>query len=76
MRAGRVAVREVVRGLLLDSDHLDIKAEVLLFAAQRRSRLRGGPTRAEGEWVISDRTYYSSLAYQGRARGVGMGLGT
>lgn len=65
---------EVVRGLLLDSDHLDIRAEVLLFAAQRAVLASEvvRPALEGGEWVISDRTYYSSLAYQGRARGVGM----
>jgi dTMP kinase len=29
------------------------------------------PALTSGAWVISDRTYYSSIAYQGRARGLG-----
>ncbi|HEU4320437.1 MAG TPA: dTMP kinase [Acidimicrobiia bacterium] len=64
---------EAVRGLLLDSESLDDWAEVFLFAAQRSELAREvvEPALAEGSWVISDRTYYSSIAYQGRARGLG-----
>lgn len=70
---GGTAVGEVVRGLLLDSESLDARAEALLFAAQRAELAAGviAPALARGEWVISDRTYYSSIAYQGRARGLG-----
>lgn len=70
---GGTTVGEVVRGLLLDSKSLDVRAEALLFAAQRAELASGmiAPALAKGEWVISDRTYYSSIAYQGRARGLG-----
>ena len=70
---GGTAVGEVVRGLLLDSESLDVRAEALLFAAQRAELAAGvvAPALSEGKWVISDRTYYSSIAYQGRARGLG-----
>jgi dTMP kinase len=62
--------------LLLDSDHVDPWAEVLLFAAQRAQLVRDVVTPAleRGAWVISDRSYYSSIAYQGRARGLGVDL--
>ena len=59
--------------LLLDREHVDPWAEVLLFAAQRAQLAREvvAPALESGVWVISDRTYYSSIAYQGRARGMG-----
>ncbi len=70
---GGTALGEVVRGLLLDSDQVDPWAEVLLFAAQRAQLAREvvAPALERGAWVVSDRTYYSSIAYQGRARRMG-----
>lgn len=70
---GGTAVGEAVRSLLLDSESLNVWAEVFLFAAQR-AELAGeiiAPALEAGTWVVSDRTYYSSIAYQGRARGLG-----
>ncbi len=70
---GGTPLGEVVRGLLLDSDRLDRWAEVFLFAAQRAELATEviRPALDVGTWVVSDRTYYSSIAYQGRARGLG-----
>ncbi len=70
---GGTPLGESLRALLLDSDHVDPWAEVFLFAAQRAQLVRDvvGPALERGAWVISDRTYYSSIAYQGRARGLG-----
>lgn len=70
---GGTPLGEAVRTLLLDSERLDQWAEVFLFAAQRAELARDviAPALAEGTWVVSDRTYYSSIAYQGRARGLG-----
>ena len=70
---GGTALGEAVRGLLLDSDSLDQWAEVFLFAAQRAELAREviEPALMSGTWVVSDRSYYSSIAYQGRARGLG-----
>lgn len=70
---GGTAVGEAVRGLLLDSDSLNQWAEVFLFAAQRAELASEviAPALAADIWVVSDRTYYSSIAYQGRARGLG-----
>ena len=70
---GGTTFGEVVRGLLLDSDCLDDWAEVFLFAAQRAELTSEviAPALDDGTWVVSDRTYYSSIAYQGRARGLG-----
>lgn len=70
---GGTAVGEAVRSILLDSEALDDWAEVFLFAAQRAELARGviRPALQAGTWVVSDRSYYSSIAYQGRARGLG-----
>jgi dTMP kinase len=70
---GGTEVGEAVRTLLLDSRSLDDWAEVFLFAAQRAELAREviAPALEADTWVISDRSYYSSIAYQGRARGLG-----
>ncbi len=70
---GGTELGERVRDIVLDSDHVDRWAEVFLFAAQRAQLARDVilPALDEGAWVISDRSYYSSIAYQGRARGLG-----
>lgn len=70
---GGTPLGEAVRELLLDWEALDDWAEAFLFAAQRSELARRvvAPALAEGKWVISDRSYYSSIAYQGRARGLG-----
>jgi dTMP kinase len=71
---GGTALGEHIRELLLDSGPVDPWAEALLFAAQRAQLAREivGPALERGVWVVSDRTYYSSIAYQGWARGLGM----
>ena len=70
---GGTPLGEIVRQLLLDSEQVDPWAEVFLFAAQRAQLAYEviAPALARDAWVISDRTYYSSIAYQGRARGLG-----
>ncbi len=70
---GGTVLGETVRALVLDSEHVDRWAEVFLFAAQRAQLVSEvvAPALERGAWVISDRTYYSSIAYQGRARGLG-----
>jgi dTMP kinase len=70
---GGTPLGESVRKLLLDSDQVHPWAEVFLFAAQRAQLASDvvAPALDRGAWVISDRTYFSSIAYQGRARGLG-----
>ena len=70
---GGTPLGEAIRELLLDSEALDEWAEVFLFAAQRAELAREVvvPALDSGTWVVSDRSYYSSIAYQGRARGMG-----
>lgn len=71
---GGTALGEEVRRLLLHSDDMCAWAEALLFAAQRAQLAAEvvEPALAAGRWVVSDRSYYSSLAYQGAARGLGV----
>ncbi len=73
---GGTELGEVVRGLVLDSESVAPWAEVMLFAAQRAQLAEEviRPAMARGAWVVSDRTYYSSIAYQGRGRGLGEDL--
>lgn len=70
---GGTPLGEAIRDLLLDSGQMDDWAEVFLFAAQRAELARAviDPALEAGKWVVSDRTFYSSIAYQGRARGLG-----
>ena len=70
---GGTPLGEAIRELLLDSETLDQWAEVFLFAAQRAELAREvvAPALDSGTWVVSDRSFYSSIAYQGRARGLG-----
>jgi dTMP kinase len=70
---GGTELGEKLRDIVLDSDHVDRWAEVFLFAAQRAQLARDVvlPALERGAWVISDRSYYSSITYQGRARGLG-----
>lgn len=63
-----------LRRVLLFDDELDPWTEALLFAADRAhlaSRIIR-PALERDAWVISDRSVYSSLAYQGAGRGLGM----
>ncbi len=71
---GGTNLGEEVRRLLLHSDEMTPWAEAALFAAQRAQLASEvvGPALERGAFVISDRSYYSSLAYQGAARGLGV----
>ena len=71
---GGTSVGEGIRELLLHGDHIEPWTEALLFAAQRSQLVAEvvRPALAEGTWVVSDRTVYSSLAYQGGGRSLGV----
>jgi len=65
------AIRDILLGL---GGVVSDWAEALLFAAAR-SQLAAevvGPALEAGRAVVSDRSVYSSLAYQGGARGLGI----
>lgn len=73
---GGTTLGEEIRRLLLHSADMTAWAEALLFAAQR-SQLAAeviGPALDRGEVVVSDRSLYSSLAYQGGGRALDIGM--
>ena len=72
---GGTVAGERIREILLDADsELEPWSEALLFAAARAQLAaeRIGPALAAGTWVVSDRSVYSSLAYQGGGRRLGI----
>lgn len=72
---GGTTVGESVRQILL-SHELAPKpwTEALLFAAARAQLAAEvvGPALEDGAWVLTDRSVYSSLAYQGAGRRLGV----
>lgn len=74
---GGTPVGEAIREILLHShDDLVPWSEALLFAAGRAQLAAQtiAPLLAAGAWVLSDRSVYSSLAYQGGGRDLGVDI--
>ena len=72
---GGTAAGELIRDILLGKESsLEPWTEALLFAAQRAQLAAEviAPALAEGTSVVGDRSVYSSLAYQGGGRGLGI----
>lgn len=71
---GGTDVAEAIRTIVLGEEDMEDWAEALLFAAQRADLAARviRPALANGSVVLSDRSVYSSLAYQGIARGLGL----
>ena len=71
---GGTPVGESLREVLLDGPAVAPWAEAMLFAADRAQLVAEvvRPALARGAWVVSDRSVYSSLAYQGAGRGLGV----
>lgn len=72
---GGTPAGERIRDILLGSDSsLDDWTEALLFAAARAQLASDvvAPALGRGDLVVSDRSYHSSIAYQGAARGLGV----
>lgn len=72
---GGTPAGERIRDILLGSDSsLDDWTEALLFAAARAQLAADvvSPALQRGDLVVSDRSYHSSIAYQGAARGLGV----
>jgi len=72
---GGTKVGERIRELLLDGPAMCDWTEAALFAAARAQLAETviRPALERGAWVICDRYVDSSLAYQGVARGLGIG---
>ena len=70
---GGTAVGEGLRRILLDGPPVTPWAEALMFAAARAQLVTDviRPALDRGAWVLSDRSVYSSLAYQGEGRRLG-----
>ena len=71
---GGTDIGRAIRSILHDPANTELsdKAEVLLIAADRAQHLEQivRPALIAGRHVVSDRSAYSSLAYQGYGRGV------
>ncbi|QAA30762.1 dTMP kinase [Clostridium manihotivorum] len=73
---GGISISEQIRKIILNKENteMDGRTEALLYAAARRQHLveKVIPSLEAGKVVICDRFIFSSLAYQGYARGLGM----
>lgn len=67
---------EKIRNILLNSDHLHAKTELLLMFASRNEHIQNviKPALSEGKWVVSDRYVDASYAYQGGGRELGFDI--
>jgi len=74
---GGTSVGERLRAILHDTTVLDLddRAETLIVAADRAQHMTEvvRPALAAGRHVVSDRSVYSTLAYQGYGRGLPLG---
>ena len=70
---GGTQLSEKIREILLDTE-VDINdlSELLLFEASRADLIEKQikPALAEGYWVVLDRFFDSTMAYQGYGRGI------
>ncbi len=75
---GATDVGKQLREILLTghADKLDGVTEALLFSADRRHTIRTlvRPALAEGKFVLSDRTYLTTLVFQGYGRGLSLDI--
>lgn len=73
---GGTTIGTTLREIMANTDntHLSPRAEALLMAADRAQHLHEivVPTLESGRHVVSDRSVYSSLAYQGYGRQLGI----
>lgn len=73
---GGIKISEKIREIILDKNNIEMdgRTEALLYAAARRQHLveKVLPALEDGKMVLCDRFVFSSLAYQGHARELGM----
>src|SRR3989344_4131778 len=73
---GGTSAGKAIRDILLHRSDLNLNGitEAFLFSASRAQQIREitQPALEEGQIVISDRSFYSTYAYQGYARGLDM----
>jgi dTMP kinase len=72
---GGTRIGAVLRSVLLDPDHTELadRTEALLYAADRAQHVAEvvRPALAAGQHVVSDRSAWSSVVYQGYGREMG-----
>jgi dTMP kinase len=73
---GGTVIGDRIRDLVLHGEQMTPWTEAMLFAAQRAQLAAEviSPALADGAIVVADRSYYSSLAYQGFGRDLGVDL--
>lgn len=75
---GGTRIGEKIRAILLDplSKDMDPLTELLLYTADRAQHIREYilPLLSDGKMVLCDRYYDATMAYQGFARGLDIGL--
>ena len=73
---GGTRIGAMLRAILADPDNTDLssRTEALLMAADRAQHMAEviAPALARGQHVVSDRSVYSTLAYQGYGRQLGV----
>lgn len=78
LEPGGTAIGQDIRKILLDSKntHLAPLAELILYAADRAQHVSEviKPALDQGKWVICDRFFDATVAYQGSGRGMNMEL--
>jgi dTMP kinase len=78
LEPGGTRIGQEIRRMLLDSSnsHLNPLAELILYAADRAQHVEEviRPALDQGKWVICDRFFDATAAYQGAGRGLDMDL--
>jgi dTMP kinase len=76
LEPGGTGIGQDIRRVLLDSknSHLSALAELILYAADRAQHIEEiiMPALDQGRWVICDRFFDATVAYQGAGRGIDM----
>ena len=78
LEPGGTDIGQAIRKVLLDSKntHLAPLTELILYAADRAQHVNEiiKPALDQGKWVVCDRFYDATVAYQGFGRGMNMDL--